>query len=175
MNASLPPRFRESAFRRYEHIIAAAVEQFPNRCLIDPKVYSLSPVTLSHRLRDAMRSFIDNKWESRIIDWEKFLIVHEEIIVSETHDGFVLTGTRDSVKTVRHIEPLMPQAVSRQAESPTFAVTTAEEWTTLCRLAAKRLLLSPILVLGVEPNITLLEQNYDISLVPQGDGSYLLT
>ena len=90
VHQSLPYRFRESSFRRYEPHIAEVVASFPDPVTIDPS--PLSPVTCSCRFRDAMRSLKKHCWETKI-DFGQFDRIHPNVVVSEG-EGKVLIGPK---------------------------------------------------------------------------------
>jgi len=70
-----PLRFRESAFRRYESILKKVVASFPNSIKFRP--VELATETVACRLRDAVASFLRNRWESEL-DPEWFLKYWDE-------------------------------------------------------------------------------------------------
>lgn len=105
MNQSMtpiPPRFREGAFRFYEHTIARILATWPTVIVIDPTPeYSLSPVTFANRLRDAMTSHCKHSWPSAYVDAERLRSMWPgQIVVSERDDGKVLIGSKESLKEV---------------------------------------------------------------------------
>ena len=57
---------REEQFRRYEPLIAQAVANWPRQSRFKPELPVRSVETLRARLRDAMLSFNQNRWQSNI-------------------------------------------------------------------------------------------------------------
>jgi len=99
MATPLAHRFSESAFRKYEKIISLIAEKYPEAVVIDPAHMGLSPETIRGRLRDACRSFLTNKWESKL-DFAKFSAIPQDLLViSIREDGKVIAGTKESVKS----------------------------------------------------------------------------
>lgn len=57
-------RFSEKSYRRYEDIILAALNAYPNG--IEFKPVGISLATAEARLRDALRSVIVNRWKTKV-------------------------------------------------------------------------------------------------------------
>ena len=106
----IPPRFREQAFRFYEHTIARIINTFPQVLIIDArKEYELSPVTFANRLRDAMTSHTKYAWQSAYVDVEKLRALWpSQIVVSERDDGLIAIGSKETLREVivRSANPL---------------------------------------------------------------------
>lgn len=181
MTQTLPPRFREKAFRRYEEAIAAAVRAYPQTIEVNPQAFDLSPVTVAQRLRDAKKSYFDNDWDSSSINRKRFEAVHDDLIVRETMSGMVKVGPSKEA-TVFEIQ--------RDKLADNFAVIEdlgrfnqvldmtdqgAPEIRFLCILASKRALAVKIKVSLDESLVESLYDSYDINLERQEDGFYILT
>lgn len=98
----IPPRFREQAFRFYEHTIARIVNTFPAVLVLDArKEYELSPVTFANRLRDAMTSHCKHAWQSAYVDVAKLRVLWpSQIVVSERDDGTIAIGSKETLREV---------------------------------------------------------------------------
>lgn len=163
----LPHRFRESSFRKYEHIIGTIVRHFPT---VLEHHFDGSPVTFTCRLRDAMKSFLDNKWTSQVVDYEAFKHIYGDIVVSE-HEGRVFTGSRESIKN-RHVATDLSKLHAHIADAPTQAIprlvvhdiSTLEA---LCVLLSARTLTGPYTLEGIRleaTDVQRLEQFYDVAI-----------
>lgn len=100
---SLPHRFSEKAFRRYEKIISQVVAKYPTAIVIDPSSLGLSGETVRGRLRDAIDSYAEHSWASAIVDQAKFQLEIKEsknILVSLRPNGFVLVGTKEAIDSL---------------------------------------------------------------------------
>jgi hypothetical protein len=120
---SLPPRFRESAFRRYEHVISQIVHAYPQAVSFHPqRDFHQSPVTFSNRLRDAITSLHRFGWPSNDIDMAKFLANHHDYVVSERGVD-VYVGSRTALKAL--FDPPKDPLVAKATIHPLSAQTTA--------------------------------------------------
>jgi hypothetical protein len=174
-DASLPPRFRSSAFRRYEADLKLAVDNSPNEVVIDPKNYGLSLCTVEQRLRDARRSFVENHWPSSI-DYEKYCQLCETggLLIRACNDGMIRIGMRPyefvAQASVGHV---VSTKVNKQVLDP--SANLADPFRLLAFLAQERALSRP-LQLTLPPSVAdELYASFDISLEVQKDGSYILT
>ncbi len=86
----LPARFTERAFRGYENVINEVVKNWPSATKFNT---TLSLETFSHRLRDAIRSYRDNNWDS-YIDRLMFMNIVDRISVRTTNQGDVIVCDR---------------------------------------------------------------------------------
>lgn len=171
---SLPPRFSERAFRRYESVLKSAVDNHPNEVVVDPAQFGLSLATVEQRLRDAKRSFIDNKWVSTI-DRDKFLRLQDadDLQVRSETDGKIHIG-RPPMKEMTLTAELIA-GPSRNVAVLDFKGLMLNSIQTLCALASERALARPIRLAITSAEADVLFESYDISLAPQPDGTYILT
>jgi hypothetical protein len=176
MNTStLPRRFTEASFRRYEDMIRRVVNAWPLLYYIDPT--PLSSITYECRFRDAMRSLKENRWET-IVDMKKFLEIHPNLTVSNC--GSILRcGPSEVIQAERQ-----SQAANGPAYSPVgkpidrtsaFTGLTYEALVGLVHLAAGRHLPVPLIVRSVDPTfferLKRLEDTLDVSIEQNPDGS----
>jgi hypothetical protein len=180
MTTPLPHRFRESSFRRYETIIHDAVRAFPEPLKIRCALYDLSSITMSCRLRDAMKSFATHKWP---VTWdasmlEKFHRIYQagELRVHELSDaGFIVVGKSATIKTSQPLPTHQAITFSTQTKPKPITLTTTEQKNLLIHLAAERLLNNAIPCFGfTQQEIDYYMTNHDISFDAQADGSYLI-
>ncbi len=156
---SLPYRFREDSFRKYESVILEITNSIPRKSIFTT---GLSPVTFACRLRDAMRSLSDNRWETQI-NMEKFLKWHPQIMVSEQADGSVAVGTRESLKTVIDdaIAVFIPNT-DNTTSNEVIRVANLNEARILAELASFRLLVKKVRISNLsDEDAKLLEETYD--------------
>ena len=85
---SLPSRFNERNFRRYEAVIASAVSSFPTPQRINPA--PLAVETYAARFRDAMTSYERQNWSSIVIDRERFKAIRPELKVRITGSSVLI-------------------------------------------------------------------------------------
>lgn len=142
-----PIRFRESAFRRYEHILKKVVEAFPNSIKFRP--VELATETVACRLRDAVASFLRNKWESEL-DLEWFLKYWNDYGVA--HDGVWITiGKKQGRNQVTECKIIQdsgggPTGATRlSVDSPKGQVLAA-----LCVLIADGVLTEPVRLTNID-------------------------
>lgn len=172
---SLPHRFREKQFRRFESIIATVTNCFPARVDVNPTSYEMSPVTFSCRLRDAMNSLATNRWPTSV-NMERFDAIHKEIKVSERITGLVHIGDKDTIRDHDERRELLGIERYGAKDIPiTFTNPSPSAVHTLVRLAEARVLNCQVHLVGVQETLlqTLSEQ-HDISFEKQTDGSFLL-
>lgn len=110
-----------------------------------PKAYAIYPArlgrsleTINARLRDAMKSYLDKKWQS-YIDYEKFKGIHPFLKVS-LRNGIVYVGTQMALDTMNN----SPE--SRPAHRHPKPCATHEEFKHLCIVAHNKLLNIPLQV-----------------------------
>lgn len=182
MSDSLPYRFRESAFKRYSQLILGAVQSHPSPFRIRCNLYNLSPVTMSCRMRDAMKSLAMHKWPTP--DWpagmmDKFLKVHADLVISEDHVEEAITVTNKSAirspafaqLVAPATQPILPTSPSLLSQTTPITLTTPDQKILLCHLAHYRLLSQPVKLLGITPeDINQYEQQYDVSIELDSSG-----
>ena len=110
----LPYRFKEASFRRYERIIADAVDMYPKSVHITCN--DMSPETVSCRLLDAMTSLETNHWETAL-NMEKFLQLRKEdsLCVRVLEDSTIYVGPKAKTKELN--------------AKTTFSVSDKTKWT----------------------------------------------
>ncbi len=173
MTTTLPHRFNEKSFRRYETIIAQVVRVFPKPLPINPADLDLAAETVRGRLRDAMTSLAENNWLTKV-DLVLFNQIHSKIVVSLRSDGMVVVGDKDTVKeTTNEVFPCIdPTEVVDMTQHP---FQHRGELRTLCFLAHSQVLKKRIRLHLSMSEVDTFMQDYDIGLAEQPDGSYLLS
>jgi hypothetical protein len=171
---NLPPRFREKAFRRYETDLYLAVRNYPETGIIDPATKGLSPVTVAQRLRDAKTSYLQHDWKPTRIDRQRFLQVHEDLIVRETMDGMVKIGPcKEAEESSNTSPPSFDEPRERRIVDMTDC--SIDEIRTMARLAHERALAVRIRVSIDNATVESLYDQWDIGLERLSDGLYILT
>lgn len=168
--STIPFRFSEKQFRRYELIIAQVVNTFPSLVVIEPKTLGLSPETIRGRLRDAITSFKQYHWESNKIDLPRFTTIHSDIVVSVNHEGKVLVGDKTTIKTTPP-EPFVFVDTESTLDCTDF---DSNQLTTVARLAHNKALSKRIIVSASAEQVAILQQSFDVAFIQQPDGTYLL-
>lgn len=173
----LPHRFKEDQFKRYEVYINHAIEAYPHAIKCEPKLFNVSKTTFIARLRDAMKSYNDNKWESAI-NRVKFLEAYPKIQVSERTDGTILIGSKEAIKAWMQLDNVT-EKLFHETSDTTLPLTDLSCPTNhkefLMFLSHKRLLLPRLKLIGLlDGEAELYQQTYDISLDKNPDGSYTL-
>ena len=171
---TLPHRFRESAFRRYESILAQVVNRFPLPVEVDTKIYDLSSVTFSCRFRDAITSLERYRWRTDTIDMQRFAECSDLIVVRERGGKVVIGGWEETKVT----EALASQPITAGAELATpviIDVSNPVVLSTLITLAENRYLTMPITISNLPENTAeTLASCFDISLEALDDGYHNL-
>lgn len=169
MSGTLPHRFSERSFRRYESVIAAIVIDFPRVTVVRPSDFKLSAETVRGRLRDAITSLKCHNWPTTI-NITQFLMIYEQIVVSLRPDGMVAVGNKDTVKDTI-VEPIV-------AIDPTSVLDCTQvelSISTMCWLAHSRALSKRLKFALTSESATSLMEQYDIVLTQQPDGLFLLS
>lgn len=188
---ALPPRLRESSFRRYEPVIAQIVSAFPMAVKINHG--AASPVTFTARLRDAMKSLYDHHWATSSIDIAKFRYNYLDLRISHRENG-VFAGSKiglEAMTAVTHdvfdtnpsIEklPAFSHRIDEEVSSLELNNLTRDEVKLLCLLSAQRAFVRPIEItaewLSSEEEVNALLGAFDIALdrVEDKVNTYLLT
>lgn len=172
----LPHRFRESAFRQYEAIIAAVVKGYPNALSFNPGLYKLSSVTFSCRLRDAIKSWNTHHWPTSSFDKDQFdRAFLGGICVSEHHDtATVSVGSKASirVKTNRVLSISAASGVEQsKGTAPVDVGQIGEQDIVLLAILAERRALScevHFSFVGDSKVIPPISQSYDCSIESLG-------
>lgn len=171
---SLPHRLSEKSFRRYEEVIANAVDAAPQIVTIDPKQFNLAATTITARLRDAILSYYKYNWSSTMIDRRKFADIYRwpGIVVSQRNDGNIIVGTPLSV-AAEDVKPLTatanvePTQLSINGNDPQCVEAVA-------LLLSKQVLVGPITVINAITDYSYLEQQYEIGVVDNKNGTVTL-
>ncbi len=164
---TIPARLREPAFRRFENVIGAIVDSWPEPICFD--AVPLSVETFSARLRDAMRSYHENNWESTLVAREKFCSIYDGICVRMI-SGRVTVGPRSKGPQILHNPSLSLAESHPSAMSP-----TKDELEVFARMLSEGLLVGPLIIYNVdEPLLLELESKYNVSFAKQGDHYILL-
>lgn len=170
----LPHRFSESAFRKYEKVIARIVNVYPNAVQINPAQFGLSPETIRGRLRDACTSYHEHQWESTLVNLSSFLLIPQsELTISIKPDGTVIAGTKDSIKSEPASEPI-DFAPDREVFDLT-QLTSPLDTALLCHLAHHKQLTNRIRITIPDEAANAVQSQYDVVLIKQTDGTYILT
>jgi hypothetical protein len=171
----LLPQHSEKQFRRYEHIIERIVSAFPAAVAFSPANANLRAITFACRLRDAMRSFQANKWQS-VINHTRFCEIADLIVVAQRNHPergpTVIAGSREALNPMEVIPvcSVAPAVNANAVETlPLPLLNLPDEYLqTLCYLADARALRRPLRVTISSPELAAkLEEQFDISLDPQ--------
>lgn len=171
-------RFSEKAFRFYEPMLATIVGQHPKLSLFDPVKYGVSTETFRARIRDAMRSFMDNQWPSQHLAYPKFREIYPYLKVS-TRRNLVYVGTKKALDelgiaqrqeafaaTGTYTDPSVPVELDLSSEP----IKDFHAFRILCKLADKRHLRGPVRISlppkDAEMWQTVADDSFDIDLAP---------
>lgn len=162
----LPYRFREVQFRRWEDQIHTIVSNLPMVTKLD--LHGLSPVTVQCRLRDAIRSFLDNHWDSILTGKEDLV---RSIKVSE-RDGGLSAGNLDGLKLA---EPGF--APSQHPSDMIYACVCLDEAKAVLIMVANKWLTSALVILvgPIVDDFLNVAKGYDVSLTHKQENIYLIT
>jgi hypothetical protein len=163
----LPPQFTEGACRRYESTIASILDSWPGPITLDPAPFS--PETIRSRLRDAMRSFVKYRWPCSF-DLDKLNSLLPTIIVARSENKLVV-GDRTTVKTPRIDKSKAPLHFARESDG--LNEPAPEVLRAVALLLATRHLAGPVKISSAT-SPTWLSDEYDIEVVVEGDGRYIL-
>ena len=160
---NLPYRFRESAFRNYENMIAVIMSHYPN-------VYWFTPSnveTFSCRLRDAMNSWRENKWTSDL-NLHEFCKMQIRVAIRGSR---VIVGHPDAVKATFR-DPL-PSGIHQEPAHLVVTNPSDPDLLALLQLHHSRILTNPTLIhfdhpFSPEPY----EQKFDVAFEKTGEGEW---
>jgi hypothetical protein len=174
-STNLPSRLREAAFRRYEDAIAQIVRAFPKVVVLRPDG---NVNTYCARLRDAMLSLGRHKWLTNKVNLADFDEYYADIIISHQGDE-IHCGSREMLKAHHNFDApaiQVDQAIVNSPSPVTYRVTSNfSALAVLCYLASQRALQCPIKLLEMDQsNVKWCEDNYDVALTKNEDGSYTL-
>jgi len=167
---TLPHRFRESSFRKYEHFITQAVNAYPKCVAVYPQSLGIASATFACRCRDAITSYRQHRWISTIDD-RKFNDVGVLLVVSERDNGSILIGSREAMHTPKH----SVRDYVAATETPVLHLDTKAEKDFLMLLSHKRLIAPQLHLTGLNDEEALSYQaQYDIALNRHSDSVYVL-
>lgn len=164
---TIPYRFREQSFRRYERVIESVVNQYPICFSVNPKDQGYTYLTFSNGLRNAMASLLKYNWQTTI-NMARFRELYpKKIEVVEGEDGLLIVRDKNTTK---------------QPQTPITPVASRNDWifnlgdeNLIFRLAELKLLTQPILIEKMgKDEASQLEASFDIALEDQGNGIYKL-
>lgn len=159
--SQLAYRFREANARKYETQIARIVEQFPHVVVFHPE----NVETFSCRLRDAIRSFRENKWPTTI-DLERLTSIRLQVVIRAR---VVLAGSKEEIGNWTGETPTRDILPPPQS-SPQGVITNPDERAleSLMELHHQRILTTPTLVrIDSRPfDKAHWEARYDVSIEP---------
>lgn len=154
---------RESQFRRYEPLIEQIVTAWPKSSFFTPEAPIKSAETLRARLRDAMLSFYQNRWSSKI-PFNDFAPIFEE--------SKVVINDQKQVVVCLRTNPLTPCAVPVK---PGLSVTTENIDIVMALLVLHH---ASILLTPTQLHTALPLQNminaYDVHIAETSDGYTIL-
>lgn len=163
MSTTIPHRFSERSFRRYESDIAQISAAYPGLITLSPG--DLSIETYTHRLRDAIRGVLEYHYPTTI-DLAK--LAKQDICVRVVHGEIQAGSRKELAKALSRQQTALPSIVEN--------ITAPDEETlkALCLLMSKRMH-GPTRLSGVPLDMLhRLEGEYDISFVENEDGSVTL-
>lgn len=175
---SLPARFSEPYFRRYEQTIAQIVDAWPQP--VDFQIAG-SVTTFACRLRDAMKSLTENKWPTTMVNMDVFNEIHpspkdKKFVVQELPNGIVRVCDSNLLISKDSIKVAVNNSTSKPSNPPVELLDlNLFQIKTVCLLAHHRLLNTSILVSLADEEATDLNNSFDILLEKQSEGKYLLT
>ena len=130
--------------------------------------------TIQNRLRDAINSWIENKWPTRLFDIDKLISVGPSIKVSEKIDCII--AYYNSAEILTAVVTNVPMNVFRSGVVPAlngYKIEPADLLATV-KLADAGLLNNSVIVETDAATASDIEDKYDVSLLLQPDGTYRL-
>lgn len=172
---SLPHRFSESAFRKYESIITEIAQRFPKVVLVDPKTMNLSSETVRGRLRDAITSAINNRWEKSTVNYGMLLDADiNGLVVSLRPNGMVAVGTKETVKD--EAKPMSNSIIESNEIFDATSYCHSHQIDFLAVLAAAKQLRNKVKITCNKMYAETLTEGFDIILEPTNNpDEYLLS
>lgn len=156
------PRATFTAWKRFENIVQAAMQQYPRAYIFKP--VTLSNTTVVSRLRDAIRGaivFEYTDYTNQLANW------FDEIVIKEYSDGQVFIGRPD----LPAVDPIASENV--KAEGYVFDSLSFEELSAFCILLNTNRIEGPIKV-GRPPDISILPDYTNVHITTHNDGSITL-
>jgi hypothetical protein len=174
---TLPHRFREEQFRRFESLLVNVVNSFPTPITVVPhSAYNMAPETFRSRFKDSLRSLKEFRWPTTV-PMEKFDRIVDQIMVRAPLTGSIVhigdkNTTLDPKPTYDHYQ----KPTSSVKQGLTFVNPTPQDIFMLVQLAEGGQLVAPQHLVGVnEELLKTFYEAHDISYEKQEDGSFLLT
>lgn len=150
---SLPYHLSEGSFRRFEKLIASAVESWPASTKFTTTPESgMSTSVFVARLRDAITSFRRYGWKTEIINVEKFKEIGSAAVVR--HDSvndcawFTQRKAAGRAPAGLSVPSSSIPTANKPGPSGQLRDLTNEEFNALCLLASNGRISTPIIVFG---------------------------
>lgn len=161
---TLPHRFSESAFRKYEKVIAQIATTYPRPVRVSPAQFGLSPETIRGRLRDACSSLATHQWKTDLVNLPAFNAIDQsQLTISIQPDGTVVAGNKQTIK-----EDAI-DVIDAVAENEIFDCThllSLSANNVLCALAHNQVLKHHLKVKLSTDEFNHFSNSYDIILTP---------
>lgn len=166
----LPWRLSEQAFKRFNNDIATAISVSPNTYLVS----SNANITQEARLRDAIASHFKYNWPSATFQREKFVELYDSgKLKVGNKDGQIWIGSKAKVN-----EPTSPMTevldfndkISHEAVA-LVSIDDFNQVKLICFLASMRVLAKPIQIQKLTHDINYLQENFDVRVDDNGDGT----
>lgn len=174
--ANLAYRFREDTARNYESYITSLLAGWPDVLVCSP---ACSVETFSCRLRDAIRSFRENRWRPRHFALADLDAIGDVVVAIRGSN--VVVGTKEALlawDTVRDTTTLMDAKTTKPPGSPVHIIENPSQSAleALMRLHHERILTTPSHV-HVDKSedfgdVDYWQHNYDVSIETMGNGNY---
>jgi hypothetical protein len=161
---TLPHRFSESAFRKYEKVIAQIALSYPRPIRVSPAQFGLSPETIRGRLRDACSSLATHQWPTQLVDIRRFNAIDQsQLTISIQPDGTVVAGNKQTIKedAIDVIDAVAESEVFDCTHLPSVSSNAA-----LCILAHNQVLKHHLKIKLSIDEFNLFTNSYDIILTP---------
>lgn len=173
-HTTLPHRFSESAFRKYEKIIAKIATRYPDPVEVNPTTLGLSGETVRGRLRDACTSYTEHQWKSDLISETLWGVIDQkQLVISLRPNGFVVAGTKESIK--QHTTPFPGIEIIPTEEIIDMSSFICDPLVFIY-LAANSGLKKKLIIHLTKEQHMLFTQEWDVVLEPHGlADTYLLT
>jgi len=134
----------------------------------------LSSLTVAARLRDAMSSLYRYEWETQEVEIDKFRRVYKDMVVS--HRGVsIYVGSREAIRMYDPIHPIIALTEAFDKEPSKVYGLTVDQVRFVCLLIVDKMFSRPMTCRCNEINCVGLENDFDVVVEKNEDGSFTIS
>lgn len=160
----------EKNFRRFEEVIASAVESYPKPIKVNGTSTELQGSSVVTQLNNAIKYHRINKWRSLVINWSKFSDCFADLS-ARILNGDIIIGSKAAIKAAATTNYSADAVLRRQlvVEGPIDSLAVAA-FATLLHFR----LIDPVKITKTPIDCLPHANQYDVEIMKDGDGVIII-